>query len=156
VLEAARSAAEDVLLDLKNQETGPSPTYVACVGQRMLAYYALASSAITADAAPGRFRRNMPDPIPVAVLGRSAVDQHASWPFACRLNWRIKRCDPRTQNDVCAAHPPNAFPLVAAPPQPSIPHPDSAKSSSGASAMAATALQRRSSFVFMISSFLST
>ena len=27
------------------------------------------------DAAPGRFRRNMPDPIPVVVLGRLAVDQ---------------------------------------------------------------------------------
>jgi len=25
--------------------------------------------------APGRFRRNMPDPIPVAVLGRLAIDQ---------------------------------------------------------------------------------
>ena len=41
----------------------------------MLAYYALASSAITIDAAPGRFRRNMPDPVPVVVLGRLAVDQ---------------------------------------------------------------------------------
>lgn len=41
----------------------------------MLAYYALASSAVTVDAAPGRFRRNMPDPIPVVVLGRLAVDQ---------------------------------------------------------------------------------
>ncbi|MDP9142630.1 MAG: GNAT family N-acetyltransferase, partial [Pseudomonadota bacterium] len=37
--------------------------------------YALASSAITMDVAPGRFRRNMPDPIPVVVLGRLAVDQ---------------------------------------------------------------------------------
>lgn len=27
------------------------------------------------DVAPGRFRRNMPDPIPVVVLGRLAVDQ---------------------------------------------------------------------------------
>ncbi|MDR6495221.1 putative N-acetyltransferase YhbS [Paraburkholderia terricola] len=41
----------------------------------MLAYYALASGAVAVDAAPGRFRRNMPDPIPVVVLGRLAVDR---------------------------------------------------------------------------------
>ncbi|QPC95600.1 GNAT family N-acetyltransferase [Mesorhizobium sp. INR15] len=60
---------------LKNQTTGASRTFVACDGRRGLAYYALASSAITVDAAPGRFRRNMPDPIPVVILGRLAVDQ---------------------------------------------------------------------------------
>lgn len=59
---------------LKNQTTGASRTFVACDGGRVLAYYALASSAITVDTAPGRFRRNMPDPIPVVVLGRLAVD----------------------------------------------------------------------------------
>lgn len=60
---------------LKNQTTGASRTFVACEGYRVLAYYALASSAIVADAAPGRFRRNMPNPIPVVVLARLAVDQ---------------------------------------------------------------------------------
>lgn len=60
---------------LKNQVTGASRTYVACEGRRVLAYYALASSAVAGDAAPGRFRRNMPDPIPVVVLGRLAVDR---------------------------------------------------------------------------------
>ncbi len=60
---------------LKNQATGASRTFVASDDRRVLAYYALASSAITVDAAPGRFRRNMPDPIPVVVLGRLAVDQ---------------------------------------------------------------------------------
>lgn len=60
---------------LKNQASGASRTFVACDGRRVLAYYALASSAITVDAVPGRFRRNMPDPIPVVVLGRLAVDQ---------------------------------------------------------------------------------
>jgi len=60
---------------LRNQTTGASRTYVACDGTRVLAYYALASSAITADGAPGRFRRNMPDPIPMVVLGRLAVDR---------------------------------------------------------------------------------
>ena len=60
---------------LKNQTSGASRTFVACNGPRVLAYYALASSAITVVASPGRFRRNMPDPIPVVVLGRLAVDQ---------------------------------------------------------------------------------
>lgn len=61
---------------MKNQTTGASRTFVACEGQRVVAYYALASSAVAVDEASGRFRRNMPDPIPVVVLGRLAVDQN--------------------------------------------------------------------------------
>ncbi len=60
---------------LKNQESGASRIFVACEGQRVVAYYSLASSSVAVDAAPGRFRRNMPDPIPVVVLGRLAVDR---------------------------------------------------------------------------------
>lgn len=60
---------------LKNQTSGASRTFVACNGNRVLTYYALASSAVVMQAAPGRFRRNMPDPIPVVVLGRLAVDK---------------------------------------------------------------------------------
>lgn len=60
---------------MKNQLTGASRTFVVCEGERVVAYYALASSAITVDDASGRFRRNMPDPIPVVVLGRLAVDR---------------------------------------------------------------------------------
>lgn len=60
---------------LKNQATGASRTFVLCEGHSVRAYYALASSAVIVDEAPGRFRRNMPDPIPVVVLGRLAVDQ---------------------------------------------------------------------------------
>lgn len=59
----------------KNQATGASRTFVVCEGQRVVAYYALASSAVTVIEAPGRFRRNMPDPILVVVLGRLAVDR---------------------------------------------------------------------------------
>ena len=59
---------------LKNQGTGASRTFVVCDGNRVVAYYALASSAVAASAAPGRLRRNMPDPIPVVILGRLAVD----------------------------------------------------------------------------------
>jgi GNAT superfamily N-acetyltransferase len=60
---------------LKNQAQGASRTYVMCDGPHVLAYYALASGAVTATQAPGRMRRNMPDPIPVVILGRLAVDQ---------------------------------------------------------------------------------
>lgn len=60
---------------LKNQLTGASRTFVACQGSRVLAYYALASSAIAVNLASGRFHRNMPEPIPVVVLGRLAVDR---------------------------------------------------------------------------------
>ncbi len=60
---------------LKNQVSGASRTFVACAGVRVMAYYALASSAITVDDASGAFRRNMPKPIPVVVLGRLAVDR---------------------------------------------------------------------------------
>lgn len=60
---------------LKNQIQGASRTYVVCNETRVVAYYALASGAVTSTDATGRFRRNMPDPIPVVVLGRLAVDQ---------------------------------------------------------------------------------
>ena len=59
---------------LKNQIQGASRTYVACQGDRVLAYYAIASGAVTCNDATGRLSRNMPDPIPVVVLGRLGVD----------------------------------------------------------------------------------
>jgi GNAT superfamily N-acetyltransferase len=59
-----------------NQTSGASRTYVVCEGTRVAAYYALASGAIAQAGAPGRFRRNMPDPIPVVVLARLAVDKN--------------------------------------------------------------------------------
>jgi GNAT superfamily N-acetyltransferase len=60
---------------LKNQIQGASRTYVVCDESRVVAYYALASGAVTATEATGKFRRNMPEPIPVVVLCRLAVDQ---------------------------------------------------------------------------------
>ena len=58
-----------------NQASGASRTYVVCEGRRVVAYYALASGVVTVESAPGRFRRNLPNPIPVAVLARLAVDK---------------------------------------------------------------------------------
>lgn len=56
-----------------NQASGATRTFVCCEGSRVAAYYALASSAVGTVAAPGRFKRNMPEPIPVVVLARLAV-----------------------------------------------------------------------------------
>jgi GNAT superfamily N-acetyltransferase len=58
-----------------NQVSGASRTYVVCEEKRIIGYYALASGVVTVAGAPGRFRRNMPNPIPVAVLARLAVDR---------------------------------------------------------------------------------
>jgi GNAT superfamily N-acetyltransferase len=58
-----------------NQASGASRTFVVCDKHRVVAYYALASGAIHTDSASGRFRRNMPEPIPVAILARLAVDR---------------------------------------------------------------------------------
>jgi GNAT superfamily N-acetyltransferase len=60
-----------------NQIAGASRTYVAAEGARVVGYYCLASGALAIDDAPGSVRRNMPDPIPMTILGRLAVD--VSW-----------------------------------------------------------------------------
>lgn len=62
---------------LANQASGASRTFVVCADGRVVAFYALAASAIAVDQATGRLKRNMPDPIPVVVLARLAVDAMA-------------------------------------------------------------------------------
>ncbi|MCW5867434.1 MAG: GNAT family N-acetyltransferase [Candidatus Eremiobacteraeota bacterium] len=63
-----------------NQVSGASRTYVASENLKVVAYYCLASGALALSDAPGPLKRNMPDPIPMVILGRLAVDQ----------NWRGK------------------------------------------------------------------
>lgn len=59
---------------LANAATGVTRTYVVCAeGRQVVGYYALAAGSITIESAPARLRRNMPDPLPVIVLGRLAV-----------------------------------------------------------------------------------
>lgn len=60
---------------LANEASGASRTYVVSAGGRVVGYYALANGAVAAERTTGRIRRNMPDPIPVMVLGRLAVDK---------------------------------------------------------------------------------
>jgi GNAT superfamily N-acetyltransferase len=57
--------------------SGASRTFVVSLGDDVLGYYCLAAGAVTHDEAPGSLRRNMPDPIPIVVLGRLAV--HSDW-----------------------------------------------------------------------------
>ena len=59
---------------LQNEVSGASRTYVVCIGRQVVGYYALAAGAAAHRDALGRVRRNMPDPIPVMVIGRLAVD----------------------------------------------------------------------------------
>ena len=44
---------------------------------RVYGYYAMAAGAVSHQAATGNARRNMPDPVPVMVLARLAVDRRA-------------------------------------------------------------------------------
>lgn len=59
----------------QNEASGASRTYVVCAAQRVIGYHSLAAGSVLHHAATGRIRRNMPDPVPVALLGRLAVDQ---------------------------------------------------------------------------------
>ena len=60
---------------LKNEASGASRTFVVCLGKEVVGYYALATGSILRQQAPGKIRREMPEPIPVMVLGRLAVDR---------------------------------------------------------------------------------
>mgnify|MGYP003386876830 CR=1 FL=1 len=58
-----------------NQVNDASRVVVICDGDKAAGYYALAAGAVSTTIVPGFFRRNMPDPIPVAILGRLAIDR---------------------------------------------------------------------------------
>ena len=61
---------------LGNQSSGASRTFVVAEdSQAVRGYYTLAAGAVDHAIAVGAIRRNMPDPIPVMVLGRLAVDR---------------------------------------------------------------------------------
>jgi GNAT superfamily N-acetyltransferase len=63
---------------LANQSSGASRTFVVTdEGARVCGYYAMAAGAVSHQLATSRVRRNMPDPVPVMVLARLAVDRRA-------------------------------------------------------------------------------
>lgn len=62
----------------KSHQDGACRCFVVCDEHGdVVGYYALAAGALSHAAAPGSVRRNMPEPTPIAVLGRLAV--HESW-----------------------------------------------------------------------------
>jgi GNAT superfamily N-acetyltransferase len=63
---------------LANQLSGASRTFVVVDEQsRVYGYYAMAAGAVSHQMATSGVRRNMPDPVPVMVLARLAVDHRA-------------------------------------------------------------------------------
>ena len=57
-----------------NEARGGARTYVACDGERVAGFYSLAASAIERQRLSSRVGRNMPEPVPVILLGQLAVD----------------------------------------------------------------------------------
>ena len=59
---------------LKNHAAGASRCFVVSAGVSVIGYYCLSAGAISHEVAPKGMRRNMPDPLPVLLLGRLAID----------------------------------------------------------------------------------
>ena len=63
---------------MANQLSGASRTFVVVDDEdRAYGYYAMAAGAVSHQLATSGVRRNMPDPVPVMVLARLAVDHRA-------------------------------------------------------------------------------
>ena len=60
---------------LKNHASGASRCFVLCKGATVIGYYSLSAGAISHEASPKAMRRNMPDPLPILLLGRLAVER---------------------------------------------------------------------------------
>lgn len=61
---------------IKNQVAGSSRTFVlTSADNTVIGYYCLAAGAVVRSSVRRGLRQNMPDPIPVIVLGRLAVDR---------------------------------------------------------------------------------
>ena len=58
---------------LRNEQEGGSRTYVVSEDGKVIGYYCLAAGSVMRRATTGRIRRNMPELIPVVLLGRLAV-----------------------------------------------------------------------------------
>lgn len=63
---------------MTNHLSGASRTFVVTdINNRVFAYYALAAGAVSHQLSTTSVRRTMPDPVPVMVLARLAVDRRA-------------------------------------------------------------------------------
>ena len=80
---------------LGNQTSGASRTFVVTTSQKeVMGYYALAAGAVAHQDATRSIRQNMPDPVPVMVLARLAVDARAQGMKlgAAMLQDALQRC----------------------------------------------------------------
>jgi GNAT superfamily N-acetyltransferase len=59
---------------LPSETSGASRTFVVCQDARVVGFYALATGSVSREETSGGIRRKMPEPIPVMVLGRLAID----------------------------------------------------------------------------------
>lgn len=61
---------------LKNQAQGAARTFVVCKEEshQVVGFYSLVTGSVNHTEATGGLRRNMPDPIPVIILARLAID----------------------------------------------------------------------------------
>lgn len=59
---------------LKNDRNNASRTFVVHQNNKIVGYYCLATGSVEINNVPSKIKRNMPNPIPVMVLGRLAVD----------------------------------------------------------------------------------
>ena len=75
--DSGKSSLDDWLKKraLKNHASGASRCFVVCTGDAVVGYYSLSAGAISHEVAPKAMRRNMPDPLPVLLLGRLAIDR---------------------------------------------------------------------------------
>jgi GNAT superfamily N-acetyltransferase len=81
---------------LKNQALGAARTFVVCKKgtKKVAGFYSLATGSVNHTEATGSLRRNMPDPIPVIILARLAVDVslHGKGVGADLLHDAVLRC----------------------------------------------------------------
>ncbi len=60
----------------RNEVAGDSRTYIVCnTDKQVVAYYSLAAGQVLRADAPKPLTRNAPDPIPIIILGRLAIEQ---------------------------------------------------------------------------------
>src|SRR5574343_698840 len=86
---------------LINQASGASRTFVVTdEAQQVMGYYALAAGAVAHQEATRWIRQNMPDPVPVMVLARPAIDVKAQGMKlgAALLQDALQRCVQVSQN----------------------------------------------------------
>ena len=77
LFDCADDSLNDWLQERALRSEGTSArTYVVKDGRRVVGYYCLATGAVARSGLPRKIRHGLPDPVPVMVLGRLAVDKN--------------------------------------------------------------------------------